>query len=157
MTKINYTLRMKRHVEHINVWSKLAIVLGALVCLFPTYDAVGANQVATFVTSPQATNTLTKQRSTTITIISPAHEATLRNTQGQVHISWQAHTKPGVIYEIYLDGTLRNSLSHTAMTITNVDRGRHSIYLQVKDKSGKVIAVSPTHTIYMHQHSKLFK
>lgn len=94
---------------------------------------------------------------TSIQLIAPAHEATIRNTQGQVHISWVAHAKANVVYEIYLDDVLKKTTPHTEMALTGVERGAHSIYLQVKDKSGKVIAVSHTHTIYVHQNSKLFR
>ena len=43
------------------------------------------------------------------------------------------------------------------MALTGVERGAHSIYLLVKDENGKVIALSPTHTIFVHQNSKLFR
>lgn len=94
---------------------------------------------------------------TSIQLITPADEATIRNTQGQVHISWVAHAKANVVYEIYLDDVLKKTTPHTEIALTGVERGAHSIYLQVKDKSGKVIAESPTHTIYVHQNSKLFR
>ena len=93
----------------------------------------------------------------TIQLITPAHEATIRNTQGQVHISWLTSPIPNVVYEIYLDNVLKKTTPHTAMALIDVERGAHTIYLLVRDKNGKVIAVSPTHTIFVHQNSKLFR
>ena len=156
MTKISYTLNMLTYIRSsmnnqnatslesttvsfaaIFNFHKLALCVLLCVCILFSQPAFSAPP--------------------TIQLITPADESTIRNTQGQVHISWATHSALNVVYEIYLDDVLKKTTTHTAMALTGVERGAHSIYLLVKDENGKVIALSPTHTIFVHQNSKLFR
>lgn len=156
MTKISYTLKMLTYIRSsmnnqnatclesttvsfaaVFSFHKLALCVLLCVCILFSQPALSAPP--------------------TIQLITPADESTIRNTQGQVHISWATHSALNVVYEIYLDDVLKKTTTHTAMALTGVERGAHSIYLLVKDENGKVIALSPTHTIFVHQNSKLFR
>ena len=156
MLKISYTLKMltylRSSMDNQNATSlesttvffvavfnfnKSALCVLLFVCILFSQPALGAP--------------------TTIQLLTPADESTIRNTQGQVHISWVTHSTPNVVYEIYLDDVLKKTTTRTAIALTGVERGAHSIYLLVKDENGKVIALSPAHTIFVHQNSKLFR
>jgi hypothetical protein len=63
--------------------------------------------------------------------------------------------QPGHIVEILLDGTAIGSGSATSASVTNVDRGSHTVAAVVKDASGKVVASAPGVAFHLKQASKL--
>ncbi|MDG1254588.1 MAG: hypothetical protein P8N90_05170 [Glaciecola sp.] len=156
MTKISYTLKMLTYLRS-SMDNQNATSLESTTVFFVAVFNFNKSALCVFLFVCILFSQPALSALPSIQLISPAHEATIRNTQGQVHISWVAHAKANVVYEIYLDDVLKKTTTHTAMALTGVERGAHYIYLQIKDKNGKVIAISPTHTIFVHQNSKLFR
>ena len=157
MVKISYNLKMRTFLYTCMNNQSTISTKTSTFSLTATYHLIIRSGLCAVVLAYILFSQFAYSAPPSIQLIAPAHEATIRNTQGQVHISWVAHAKANVVYEIYLDDVLKKNTPHTAMALTGVERGAHSIYLQVKDKNGKVIAASPTHTIYVHQNSKLFR
>ncbi|GAA4894063.1 DUF4124 domain-containing protein [Ferrimonas pelagia] len=94
-----------------------------------------------------------------IDLIAPEDEATVRNNQGQLDL--QIALEPALAadhrVQLWLDGRLSRTLgSGGSFALDDLDRGEHQLQAKVIDKSGKVLALSPTRTVFMHRHSRLF-
>ncbi|WP_417357498.1 DUF4124 domain-containing protein [Gallaecimonas pentaromativorans] len=91
-----------------------------------------------------------------ITILSPADEATLRENDGEMSVSVQTQPAmlPGQRVQLFMDGKpLGAARTVSSFVIRDVERGEHSIKVQLIDRSNQIIAESEPHTIYMHRAS----
>ena len=77
-------------------------------------------------------------------VTSPSNDATIRNSGGnvQVRVSLSPGLRSGHSIEVTMDGKSIGSGSGTSITLTEVDRGTHTVQAAVKDDGGKVIARS---------------
>lgn len=86
-------------------------------------------------------------------IVSPDQDASLRDNEGNVRI--QIVLSPGLRPDdqinIYMNGNKLGSGRSTNITLTNVDRGTHSLQASVVDKSGKDVARSDTVNFTLHR------
>lgn len=90
-----------------------------------------------------------------VEIVKPAANSTIRDNNGSVYVSANVtpRFKRGLTAKLFFDGKLYAEQQGSAIFIMrNVDRGEHTIYMQLVD-SGKVIATSPTTTFYLHRQS----
>ncbi|MDN4502367.1 hypothetical protein QX776_08130 [Alteromonadaceae bacterium BrNp21-10] len=98
----------------------------------------------------------------TLTIVSPAHEQTVRNNSGNVSITANLNSpsnqpKLNALVQLFLDGKLVQQQHSLQFTLENLDRGEHRISLKLIGNSGKVIALSPESVFYLHRASVLTK
>lgn len=92
----------------------------------------------------------------TITIKSFEDHETIRDNQGNISIN--AETSSSIpfdhSFQLFIDGNLHSPQQTTPnFSIANLERGMHKIKIVLVDDTGKVIALSPIYTIYMHRAS----
>ena len=75
-------------------------------------------------------------------VTSPANNATIRDNGGNVPVSLSLTPglRSGHRIEVMMDGQPIGSGSGTSVTLTEVDRGTHTVQAAVKDSDGKEIA-----------------
>ncbi len=91
-----------------------------------------------------------------IEIVSPKHEATIRDNAGSVHVSGRIlpNFTPGFQVQLLLDGApYGDPKSSSVFVMRDVDRGEHSLELKLLDQLGEVVAISRPITFYMHRRS----
>ncbi len=94
----------------------------------------------------------------TVAIVKPEPQGTVRENSGTVYVSGQV--KPlfaqGLRVRLYLDGQVAAGPSSNANFILhNIDRGEHQLVLELSDQSGKIIAISPVTTFFLHRASSI--
>lgn len=92
-----------------------------------------------------------------IKVVAPQPDETIRDNNGAVSVRLEL-TPPlqaGHSVEILLDGKAIGSGAATSASVTNIDRGSHSVSAVVKDASGKVLANAAGVTFHLKQASKL--
>jgi hypothetical protein len=90
-----------------------------------------------------------------VTVLSPSPEETIRNNNGEVFISFEISPEYLGKFYLLLDNQLVNTKGKTQIRLNNVERGEHSIEVQLRDNSGKIFASSQKQTFYLHQASAL--
>lgn len=77
-------------------------------------------------------------------VTSPANDATIRDNGGNVRVSLSLSPslRSGHSIEVMMDGQSIGSGKGTSVTLTEVDRGTHTVQASVKDGEGKEIARS---------------
>ncbi|WP_419205054.1 DUF4124 domain-containing protein [Photobacterium leiognathi] len=90
---------------------------------------------------------------TTVSLVSPMHEQTIRNNEGIINIHAVTNSKLNnqTQAQLVLDGVVKGD-PQTELTwiLDNVDRGSHQLQIQLV-KGGKVIASSDSITVYLHR------
>ena len=78
------------------------------------------------------------------TVTSPENDSTIRDNGGNVRVSLNLTPglRSGHSIEIFMDGQAIGSGSSTSLTLTDVDRGTHTVRATVKDGDGREIARS---------------
>jgi hypothetical protein len=78
------------------------------------------------------------------TVTSPANDATIRDNGGSVRVSLSLSPalRGGHSIEVMMDGQSIGSGKGTSLTLTDVDRGTHTVQASVKDAQGKEIVRS---------------
>lgn len=124
----------------------------------------GATPLKLEVTPPATTGPLVSPRQALkkqqkaikyqVNITKPSHEQTIRDNQGRLNIS--ASTQPAPLnnmgFKLILDGIPQGQISQMAnFQLTNIDRGAHTIKVQLVDESGKEIASSKSITVFLHR------
>jgi len=94
-----------------------------------------------------------------VSIVSPANEATLHDNTGNISVSVQVtpplRTDLGHKLELSLDGVPQGAAGMaTQFSLSNVDRGTHNLQASVLDKDGHTLA-SGSSVFYLHRHSIL--
>ncbi|WP_318470274.1 DUF4124 domain-containing protein [Photobacterium leiognathi] len=90
---------------------------------------------------------------TTVSLVSPMHEQTIRNNEGIINIHAVTNSKLNnqTQAQLVLDGVVKgNPQTELTWTLDNVDRGSHQLQIQLV-KGGKVIASSDSITVYLHR------
>ena len=94
-----------------------------------------------------------------IQIITPINDAVIRNNQGEVsiNISIQPPLNPENKIQtlIYLDEKIISQGLATSISITNIDRGTHTIRASLISTSGEVLTQSNKVTIHLKRHSSI--
>ena len=77
-------------------------------------------------------------------VTSPSNDATIRDAGGnvRVRVSLTPGLRSGHSIEVTMDGQSIGSGNSTSITLTEVDRGTHTVQAAVKDDAGKVLARS---------------
>ncbi|GAD28736.1 conserved hypothetical protein [Photobacterium leiognathi lrivu.4.1] len=90
---------------------------------------------------------------TTVSLVSPMHEQTIRNNEGIINIHAVTNSKLNnqTKAQLVLDGIVKGDpQTELTWTLDNVDRGSHQLQIQLV-KGGKVIASSDSITVYLHR------
>jgi hypothetical protein len=96
-----------------------------------------------------------------ISILSPAPEQTVHDNEGRVPVS-VAVTPPnafetGHSVRVSLDGRGHGAPQRTtSFTVEGVERGEHTLQVELLDAGGRVVAVSAPVKFYLWQASRLF-
>lgn len=88
-----------------------------------------------------------------LSILSPAQQETIRNTQGKVTVTGQLEPIGNGKFELYLDGALVQTSPAPSFQLMDVVRGEHSVQIKYIHHTGKILASSDPHVFYMHQAS----
>jgi len=97
-----------------------------------------------------------------LSIVNPKNEATVRENTGKIEVTLQV-TPPidansNYTLQLLLDGQAMDEVStRPKYTLTNVDRGTHTLQAKLLDPWGRVVAHSKSITFYMRRHSILFR
>ena len=90
-------------------------------------------------------------------ITAPADDEALRENAGNVTISVSANPsldiEQGHAVQILVDGTPSTSAAATSLSLTNVDRGTHSLVAQILDADGQVLISSSPVTFHMLRYA----
>ena len=86
-----------------------------------------------------------------ITITQPANDSPVRENSGnlEVGIDLSPALKPGHHFVLLMDGTPVAEGQSTTLRLQNVDRGTHTLQVQVVDDNGNVIISSESVTFHM--------
>lgn len=112
-----------------------------------TADTIAAQTTDVAVVEEPAKNI------TTVSLVSPMHEQTIRNNEGIINIHAVTNSKLNnqTQAQLVLDGVVKGDpQTELTWTLDNVDRGSHQLQIQLV-KGGKVIASSDSITVYMHR------
>lgn len=93
-----------------------------------------------------------------LAIIDPANDATIRSSQGNLVVSAELAIPPGITQRLQLlvDGQPQGEpQGASTFVLTGVERGSHTLQLQLVNELGSQLAVSKSITIHMHRPSKL--
>ncbi|MBR9728097.1 DUF4124 domain-containing protein [Shewanella intestini] len=91
-----------------------------------------------------------------VAILSPSEEATIRSNTGTIKVSASISPRlpQGAFYTLLLNGQIKVQPQASSMfTLSNVDRGEHTIVVNVVTQNGKVLASSSPRTIFLHRAS----
>jgi hypothetical protein len=96
-----------------------------------------------------------------LTILQPAEKQSIRSNNGHLTVVASYQSIPTGIYQLFINDKHVASQSSDQNTITfeqyNLDRGELVIRVTLIDQAGKVLASSPSRTLYLHRASRLFK
>jgi len=95
----------------------------------------------------------------TVEVVRPEPDETIRDNGGtiSVEIVIEPPLQRDHTVEILFDGQSIGSGRATAASITNVDRGSHTVSAVVKDASGKSVATAPAVTFHLKKVSRLLR
>ena len=91
-----------------------------------------------------------------IEIAQPENNGTVRDNTGSVYVSGRITPmfKRGLQVRLVVDGTpLSEPQNKATFILRDVDRGEHTLQMELFDQSGKLIATSPVTTFYLHRAS----
>ena len=87
-------------------------------------------------------------------ILSPAQDSAQWSGNGSLEISLE--TAPSLfrthMVELYVDGELKDTGSQLTFTLTNIDRGTHTLKALIRNRAGNVLATQ-SHTFTLHRPS----
>lgn len=94
-----------------------------------------------------------------IRITSPADDASIRDNAGNVKVDVELSPglRDGDKVELKLDGQSIGGGKKTAFTLTDIDRGSHSLQALVKNSAGKVVARSASITFTLQRRSNILQ
>ena len=90
---------------------------------------------------------------THVAIASPTNDATIRNNSGafQVAVDVRPKLQPGHQVQLLIDGSPHGSPGSVILAASNIDRGTHSLVVQVQAADGEIIKRSDPVTIHLHR------
>lgn len=134
------------------------------VLIFSDTPAPGAEEVS-FTVRPnlmEATEVRFPEKKATppetykVEITQPENQGTVRDNTGSVYISGRITPRfqRGFRVRLLLNGVPQGApQGSTVFVLRDIDRGEHSIQLELLDQNGKLIATSPATTFYLHRAS----
>ena len=106
------------------------------------------------VPEPQKSKVTKKKPNYSVSITSPAPEATIRNNAGDFVIkASQNSASKAPFYRLVFDGAPIQRNSSGVFKLEGVNRGAHEYKVELTNNKGKTLASSPVQTLYLHQAS----
>jgi len=106
------------------------------------------------VPEPQKSKVTKKKPNYSVSITSPAPEATIRNNAGDFVIkATQNSASKAPFYRLVFDGAPIQRNSSGVFKLEGVNRGAHEYKVELTNNKGKTLASSPVQTLYLHQAS----
>lgn len=110
---------------------------------------------ATKTDIPASTDTTQQDKTQhlTLNIIKPAAQKSFWSGNGDVEVSFDSSlaVDTSVKYDIFLDGQIIASTTQHSTMLNNLDRGKHSLKVQVSKQTKGVRGESATITFYLHR------
>lgn len=88
-------------------------------------------------------------------MISPKEGETVRNNLGNLTVTAQLTPNGTGQFLLFLDDQLYQTKTTPSFSLTNLDRGEHSIQVKFKHNSGKILASTPKQKVFLHRASLL--
>ena len=109
--------------------------------------------------STQATGGAAETGYSTFRITRPGNDESIRDNAGSVNVdlSLEPKLRSGDKIDLFLDGQSIGGGKSTAITLTDMDRGSHSIRAVVKNSAGEVVARSNTVTFTLQRRSAILQ
>ena len=95
-------------------------------------------------------------RYSSVTIDSPEHESNFHGTAGSfsVSVSSNPSLKKGDKYQLLINGKpIGEPTTLSQFNVQNINRGEHTLSVQVLNKQGKSLIKSPSITVFVHRPS----
>ena len=92
-------------------------------------------------------------------VSAPAADETIRNNEGKVTVSLRLEPtlRESDMIELFIDGNkITGELRSPVVTLSNLNRGTHSVKARVIDASGKELISSESVTFHLRRESRLF-
>lgn len=91
-----------------------------------------------------------------LSVTSPSNGEVIRNNEGVVTVSGSAtNVMPGSRVELLMDGNpIATGVNNLSATLTNVDRGDHTVVVRVTTSSGQTISSNPVTFTLQRYHKK---
>ncbi|WP_419421017.1 DUF4124 domain-containing protein [Legionella sp. D16C41] len=99
-------------------------------------------------------NSVANQESYKVSILAPKHETTIRNNQGYVSvvINTEPKLEKGELLQLIFDGqALGKPQVNNTFVLNNVNRGAHTIAVQIIGVNGDILSTSEPVTFYMQR------
>lgn len=92
-----------------------------------------------------------------VKVVSPQPDEVIRDNGGTVNVRLELKPslRDGHQVEILLDGKAIGSGASTSASVSNVNRGQHTVSAVVKDAEGKTVASAPGVTFHLKRASRL--
>jgi hypothetical protein len=94
-------------------------------------------------------------KSYSIRILSPTPGQTIRSNNGVLDIETKLAPEVAGRYELLLNDTLHTSQGSPKFHLENISRGEHRFQVRFVDNSGKILALTPMQTVFLHRASAL--
>jgi hypothetical protein len=88
-----------------------------------------------------------------LNIIQPLADATIRNNAGDMMIVATLNKDIPGQYRLWLDDKVIKTQLSPTFTLSSIDRGAHTFYIEFISNKGKTLALSSKQTFYLHQAS----
>ncbi|GLQ33499.1 DUF4124 domain-containing protein [Litoribrevibacter albus] len=118
------------------------------------YKAPSYNQPQETTIESEKAQVNATSRYSSVTIDSPEHEANIQGSAGSftVAVSSNPALKKGDKYQLLIDGKALGAPTNlTQFNVQNINRGEHSIAVQILDKQGENVITSPSITVFIHR------
>ena len=90
-----------------------------------------------------------------LTMLSPGDGETIRDNQGNLNVSGQLQPAGSGEFLLFLNDQLKDTQNVPRFTLTNLDRGEHTVQIKFKHNSGKILASTQKQTVFLHRASAL--
>lgn len=90
-----------------------------------------------------------------LTMNTPADGETIRNNLGQINVSASLSPQGAGTFQLFMDGALVETSGLPNFQLQNVDRGEHRLQIKFLHNSGKILALTKEHVVYLHKASAL--
>jgi hypothetical protein len=94
---------------------------------------------------------------TAATVLSPANDESVRENSGTVTIvaGVDPELRPGHQIQVLMDGQIVATTGGNQVTLTEVDRGTHTLLVRVVDESGAILIEGVPSTFHMQRYAPL--
>ncbi|MDN7125891.1 DUF4124 domain-containing protein [Pseudidiomarina sp. 1APR75-33.1] len=107
-------------------------------------------------TSDDEASDAEQQVEASVEIVSPEHEATVRDNRGRMNVAWAEsvrNVRGRVSFKLFVDNQVAYEGPASGVSLEGLNRGEHRLQVRMYNEQGAELARSDTTVIYMHQAS----